>query len=104
MLDRLKMRWRALFHKEELERELEAELRFHLESDATHNVQGGMSAEDAHYSALKSFGPLERSKEECRDARRVRFIEQFVQDLRYAKRLLTNGLSPRSNTLRNVRS
>jgi len=91
MLDRLKMRWRALFHREELERELEAELRFHLESDATQNVQSGMNPDDAHYSALQSFGPLERSKEECRDARGVRFIEQFVQDLRYAKRLLTKN-------------
>ena len=91
MLDQLKMRWRALFHKEELEQELEAELRFHLENDATQNLRSGMNAGDAHYSALKSFGPLERSKEECRDARRVRFVEQFVQDLRYAKRLLTKN-------------
>jgi putative ABC transport system permease protein len=91
MLDLLKMRWRALFRKEELERELEDELRFHLERDAAQHAQTGMTPDDAHYSALKSFGPIERSKEECRDARRVRFIEEFLQDVRYGKRLLTKN-------------
>ena len=88
MWDRLKLRWRALFRKQELERELDAELRFHLEREAAHNRQSGMDAGDAHYAALKSFGPLERAKEECRDARGVRFIEEFAQDIRYGKRLL----------------
>jgi putative ABC transport system permease protein len=88
MWNQIKLRWRALFRKEELERELDAELRFHLEREAASNRQSGMNADDAHYSALKSFGPLERSKEECRDARGVRFIEEFLQDLRYGKRLL----------------
>jgi predicted permease len=91
MLDRLKRRWRALFRKEQLERELEDELRFHLERETAQNLRNGMNPDDAHYSALKSFGPMERSKEECRDARRVRFIEEFVQDVRYGKRLLAKN-------------
>src|SRR5688572_1335555 len=91
MLDRLKRRWRALFRKEEIERELEAELRFHLEREAEQNLRSGMNAEDAHYAALKSFGPLERSKEECRDARGVRLFEEFLQDLSYGKRLLAKN-------------
>jgi putative ABC transport system permease protein len=91
MLDRLKRRWRALFRKEEIERELEAELRFHLEREAEQNLRDGMSREDAHYAALKSFGPMERSKEECRDARGVRLFEEFLQDLRYGKRLLAKN-------------
>ncbi|HEU0252865.1 MAG TPA: ABC transporter permease, partial [Pyrinomonadaceae bacterium] len=88
MFDRLKQRWRALFHKEELERELDAELRFHIERETEQNQRAGMKAEDARYAALKSFGPLERSKEECRDARGGRLIEEFLQDIRYGARLL----------------
>jgi hypothetical protein len=52
MLDQLKKRWRALFRKEELDRELDAELRYHLEREAAENLESGMSADEAHYSAL----------------------------------------------------
>jgi putative ABC transport system permease protein len=95
MLDRLKRRWRALWRKEELDCELEAELRYHLEQETAQNLQNGMRPDDARYSALKSFGSFERAKEECRDARGVRLIEEFLQDLRYGKRLLAKnpGLS-----------
>ncbi len=91
MLEWLKRRWRALFRKQELERDLEDEMRFHLERETEHNLRRGMSPEDAHYAALKSFGPMERSKEECRDVRRVRLIEEFFQDLRYGQRLLAKN-------------
>lgn len=91
MFDRIRLRWRALFRKDQMERELEDELSFHLERDAGQNRQGGMNPDDARYSALKSFGALERSKEECRDARGVHLIEEFLQDLRYGRRLLAKN-------------
>lgn len=91
MFDRIRMRWRALFQRDAVEHELEEELRFHLERAAAQNRRDGMDADDARYSALKSFGPLERSKEECRDARGVRLIEEFLQDLRYGRRLLAKN-------------
>ena len=74
---RIKKRWRALFRKNELERELDAELRFHLERDTAQNLQSGMSAEEARLVALRSFGGFEQSKEECRDARGVRVLEEL---------------------------
>ncbi|HKU76745.1 MAG TPA: ABC transporter permease [Pyrinomonadaceae bacterium] len=91
MFDWIKMRLRALFRREQVERELDDELRFHLERDADRNRRDGMSHDDAHYAALKSFGPLERSKEESRDARGVRLVHEFVQDLRYGARLLAKN-------------
>ncbi|HEX5885342.1 MAG TPA: ABC transporter permease, partial [Pyrinomonadaceae bacterium] len=91
MLDAIKRRLRALFRRNQLERELDDELRFHLERDAAQNLRSGMNSEDAYYSALKSFGPLERSKEECRDARGVRLIEEFLQDVRHGTRLLAKN-------------
>lgn len=92
MLDRIKMRWRSLFRKRQLEQELDDELRFHLERETARNLRNGMNPDDAHYSALKSFGPLDRSKEECRDARGVRMFEEFVQDIRHGRRLLARNL------------
>src|ERR1044072_3179834 len=91
MFERIRMRWRALFQKEQVERELADELSSHLEREAAQNQRDGMKPDDARYSALKSFGSLERSKEECRDARGVRLIEEFLQDLRYGKRLLAKN-------------
>src|ERR1044071_9389091 len=91
MFERIRMRWRALFQKEQVERELADELSFHLEREAAQNQRDGMKPDDARYSALKSFGALQRSKEECRDARGVRLIEEFLQDLRYGKRLLAKN-------------
>ena len=88
MFDRIKLRWRALFRKEQLERELEAELRFHLDREIEQNVREGLSPNVAYATALKSFGSLDRSKEECRDARGVRLFHEFLQDLRYGSRML----------------
>jgi putative ABC transport system permease protein len=82
-----KKRWRALFRKDELERELDAELHFHLERETAQNLQSGMSAAEARLAALRSFGGFEQSKEECRDARGVSVIEECVQDLRYCTRM-----------------
>ena len=75
-------------HKDDLERELNEELRYHVEREEQLRIQSGSSVEEAHLAALKSFGGFEQSKEECRDARRVRFIEDFWQDLRYGARML----------------
>ncbi|MDX6614316.1 MAG: hypothetical protein QOD75_3502, partial [Blastocatellia bacterium] len=87
-LARIKKRWRALFHRNELERELDAELRFHLERDAAENLERGMDPEEARYAALRNFGGVEQSREECRDARGVRIIHELWQDLRYGARML----------------
>src|ERR1044071_6843624 len=81
-------RWRALTHKAEMDEELDEEMRFHLERDIEHNIRDGMSAEDARYAALRSFGGVDQSKEECRSARGVGFIENIVRDITYGVRVL----------------
>ena len=87
----LKRRWRALTHKRELEQELDSELQFHLEKDIAENIKSGMTKEEARYAALKAFGGVELSKEEARDARGVRLIENVLEDARYSFRLLTKS-------------
>ena len=82
---------RALFRKEKLNRELSDELAFHLEKQIEKNIAGGMSAEEARYAALRSFGGVEQVEEECRDAWGVRFIDTLLQDIRFGLRMLAKS-------------
>src|ERR1051325_874332 len=88
MFGKLRRRLRALFKRDKLEQELADELRYHLERDAEQNLKSGMDADEAYYSALKAFGNVDLSKEECRDARSVKFMEDLIRDIRYSIRLL----------------
>jgi predicted permease len=87
-IKKLKRRLAALFNKEVLDQDLDAELRYHLERDAEQNQRSGMNSDDAHYAALRAFGNVERSREECRDARRMNFFDNLIRDVRYSVRLL----------------
>jgi predicted permease len=84
-------RLRALFRKDGLDQELSEEMTFHLEKQIEQNIAAGMSAEEARYAALRSFGGVEQAKEECRDAWGVRFIETLIQDIRYGLRMLAKS-------------
>jgi putative ABC transport system permease protein len=90
------MRWlkstshriRSLFRKNVVERELDQELRFHLERQIAENVAAGMTPEEARRRATREFGGVEQMKERCRDERRVNLIETLLQDVRYGARTL----------------
>src|SRR6266700_878133 len=85
---KLLLRLRSLFQKERAERELSDELRFHLEKLMEEKVAKGMTAAEARYAALRELGGEDQIKEECRDMRRVNYIENFIQDVRYGLRQL----------------
>ncbi|HKY42167.1 MAG TPA: ABC transporter permease [Pyrinomonadaceae bacterium] len=87
-LSSLFRRWRALTHKDELDQELEEEMRFHLDREIDQNIRNGMSPEDARLAAMKSFSRVDQSKEECRDARGVNMVENIVRDVSYSSRIL----------------
>jgi putative ABC transport system permease protein len=88
MLGRLWRRLRALLRRGRLDRELDEELRYHLEREAELHVAGGMSREEARRAALRSFDGVARAEEECREARGVRLVEDSWQDVRYGLRTL----------------
>ena len=88
MTSKFTQKLRALFGKQKMEGELDEELRFHLEREIEQNIERGMSAEEARSAALRSFGGVEQVKEECRDVRGVRVIEDLWQDIRYGLRML----------------
>src|SRR4051812_13362009 len=81
-------RFGGLFRKRKLEAEMSAELQEHLELRTERNMQNGMTPDEARYSAMRSFGGAEQVKERCRDQRRIVWLEQTWQDLRYAGRSL----------------
>src|SRR5215475_15654611 len=88
MLNKLRLRLKALFFKPRLEEELDEEVRFHLEREIEENIVRGMTPEEARYAAIRSFGGVERVKEESRDVWGVRLVEELWQDLRYGARML----------------
>jgi putative ABC transport system permease protein len=88
MLNKLMTRLLALLNKSEMERELDDELRYHVDRQTEQNVRLGMNPEEARQASLKSFGGVEQAKERSRDARGVRWFEELWQDLRYGARML----------------
>ncbi|MGH9404054.1 MAG: ADOP family duplicated permease, partial [Terriglobia bacterium] len=81
-------RFRSLFVRQEAERELDEELQHHIELKTQENIDAGMSLEEARYAALRAFGGVEQKKEACRDADRLRWVEDVIQDVRYGLRQL----------------
>lgn len=87
----LARRLRALLRRDEVEREMDEELRFHLEKETERNVARGMSLEEARRVALVEFGGVERVREECRGARGLRAFDSLrisVLDLKLGGRML----------------
>jgi putative ABC transport system permease protein len=82
------LRVRSLLRRDRVEQELDEELRYHLDQQIEENLSKGMTPDEARYAALRAMGGLERQKQRCRDTRRVSFIEDSAQDLRYGLRML----------------
>ncbi|HUG41500.1 MAG TPA: ABC transporter permease [Longimicrobiales bacterium] len=85
-------RLRSLLYRGREERELEEELRFHLEMEEEANVRRGLEVGEARRQARLSLGGVERTKEEFRDARGVRPLEDAARDVRLSFRSF--GRSP----------
>ncbi|MGA7238101.1 MAG: ABC transporter permease [Bryobacteraceae bacterium] len=86
----LRARFRALFEglfrRDRMESNMEEELRFHRERYAADLVRTGTAPRDAEVQAHREFGAIEPLKEECRQARGLRLLDETAQDLRYALR------------------
>jgi putative ABC transport system permease protein len=87
-LARLGRRLRILVHRDATERAMDRELRHHIQCETAERIRRGQPPDEAHRAALLDFGGIERIKEDARDARGGRSVEDFVLDLRYAARVL----------------
>src|SRR5213595_851074 len=82
------LRLRSLFRWAQADQDLDYELRDHLQRKTEEYVAQGMTPEEAQRRARLDLGGIEQTKEKCRDARRVNWIQDFVQDLRFGLRML----------------
>jgi len=84
-------RLRLLGQQQEVKREIDEELLFHLEQRTAENIAAGMTPEDAAREARKRFGNLQSVREECREKRGASFGEETLRDLRFAFRQLVKN-------------
>jgi predicted permease len=88
MIRHLSVRLASLFKRERLERELDVELRYHLDMLVQQNLQQGLSPEAARREALRVFGTVAGVKDDVRDSWLPRLFETAAQDVRYGIRSL----------------
>lgn len=94
-LAQLRMKLQMLFARSEAGSRLDDELQFHLDQQIAENIDSGMTAEDARYAALRTFGNPALLREQSRATWNWNWLEFFLRDLRYSIRTLgrTPGFS-----------
>jgi hypothetical protein len=81
-------RMKGLFAREKQDRELNEELLAHLEMLVEEKRRQGMTEEQARHAARLHLGGIAQTEDVYREARGLHFVETFLQDLRYAVRML----------------
>lgn len=81
-------RVRSLVSRNRDDRELDEELRFHLEMEAEHLRRAGTDARDARRRSVLALGGLDRTKEDVRDASGIRWLRDAWDDALFALRVL----------------
>ena len=87
-LDRLRLRARSVFRGAAVDSSLKSELQVHIDEEIDEHIAAGMTPDEARAAAMRTFGPMARIEEECRDTRRVAFVAQPRARLRYTLRSL----------------
>ena len=80
------LRVRSLFRRSAVDRDLDKEMQFHLDERSAELIAEGVSADEARRIARREFGSTASIAQQCRETRRVNFLQNFAQDLRYASR------------------
>src|SRR3954469_22746059 len=83
-------RLRALFRRDDLDRDFEQELASHVAMLTDDNIQRGMMPEEARRAALIRVGGRASLTDQYRDARGLAAVETIVQDLRFSFRLIAS--------------
>ncbi len=82
----------AWLKKRRFDRELDAEVQFHIDRETEKLVQAGHAPDEAHRRALRSFCPMDKHKADTRDVRGITWFDELSQDVKYGIRTL--GRSP----------
>ena len=89
MLGDLLYRIRAVLHRDRMDNELQEELQDHVEREAEKHRASGLAADEAKRRARIAIGGIDQVRQQTREARGLRWIEDVLQDLRYGLRVLT---------------
>src|ERR1700730_5101128 len=84
----LRLRWRGIARRSQVERELDEEMRDHVERDVAARLARGMAIGEARRTALAGFGGLQAAREECRRGLGVQLWDDLLIDGRHALRSL----------------
>jgi predicted permease len=84
----IKRRVHSFLYRSNADAELQSEIEIHIQQLTNEAIAAGMTDAEAQAMARREFGPVEEIKEKCRDTRRINWIQDFVQDLRYGIRML----------------
>jgi predicted permease len=82
------LRLRSLFRRHQVDQELEEELSYHIQEKTDEYVSKGLDPVEARRQAMLDMEGIDRRKEECREMRKVGWIHDLAQDLRYGARTL----------------
>jgi predicted permease len=77
-----------MWRRNRMLKELEEDIREHIERETQDNIERGMTPEEARHAAMRKFGNVTRVKEDVREAWGFVWLEQLLQDLRYGARML----------------
>jgi putative ABC transport system permease protein len=81
-------RLHSLFRRSRADADLQREIELHFEQLVKEAMTSGASESEARMMARRQFGSMDKTKEECRDARRINFVGNLMRDVRYALRTI----------------
>src|SRR3954466_11500776 len=84
----LRVRLRALFHRETIIDEIDEEMRLHLELEKSAHLARGMSESEAHRTAVANFGNVASLKDAAYGVKGGGMLETLLQDIRFGARVL----------------
>ncbi len=80
-----------MWRRKRMLRELESDIREHIERETQDNIERGMSPKEARYAAMRKFGNTLRVQEDVREVWSLVWLEQLLQDVRYGVRVLAKS-------------
>lgn len=84
-------RFRSIFRREKVNADMDEEMRSHIELRTQEYLNAGMSAPEARFAACRQFGWTETIKQDCREQRGIRWLENLAQDFRLSTRQLAKS-------------
>src|ERR1700683_5363783 len=82
---------RGMKERERMMKDLEQDIREHIETQTQDNIARGMSPEEARYAALRKFGNVTRVQEDAHEVWSFLWLEQLWQDVLFGLRMLRKG-------------